>query len=176
MRPTIGSLRNNWMVRAIPATLALVLTLALLGSCGSVSRNPRKDLLESLNDYHADLMWERYPEASGYLPAEQRGGFLSSFDDVDDDIYFTEFEIGTIEMDEETDQASVRITLTWYRIPYYVIEETEIRETWTISDEDDYWWLTARTDPEEPVNPERYRFAYDLAAEAAASTEGTDDE
>ena len=87
------------------------------------------------------------------------------FDEADDDITFTEYEIGTINLNEESEEATVMVTLEWYRVPYYVIEETEIRETWTVNEEDDYWWLTERSDPEDPVSTERYRFAQELIVE-----------
>jgi len=179
MRPTIRSIRHGRVSRATPAVLAAALALALLGGCASTSRNPRKDLMDSMNDFHTDLMWERYPEAAGYLPEEQRGEFLGASSEDDDDICFTEYEIGQIDLNAETEQATVIVTLRWYRVPYYVVEETEVRETWTLNEEDEYWWLTSRNDPDDPVVTERYRFATDAVEEMEVaadvqSTEGAD--
>ena len=53
-------------------------------------------------------------------------------------------ELGVIDLNPETQIANVMVTLKWYEIPYYIIRETRLRETWTFDEQTEYWVLTER--------------------------------
>jgi hypothetical protein len=110
--------------------------------------DPREELPTAMADFHHHLIWGRYPEAAGYLPEGQRGHFVGAYEEIGDDVRFIEYEVGTIDLDAEAKQAIVMVTIRWYEIPYYVVEETRVRETWQYDEETEYWWLIERADPE----------------------------
>jgi hypothetical protein len=126
---------------ALLATGALAFTLA----CAAAQRqDPRESLPESLRDFHNQLIWGRYAEAAGYLPEDQRAYFIGTYDDLDGELRFVEYELGSVDLDAVNNEAVVMVTLSWYRVPYYVVERVRIREVWALDDENDHWWLVRR--------------------------------
>lgn len=147
MRRTGIAMRGSRFVAA--AMLAAVLMGAGCGGAGQ--QDPRESLPDSVRDYHAHLIWERYDEAAGYLPVEQRNVFIGQFEEMGDEVRFTEYETGVVDLNAETQEATILVTLRWYEEPYYVVRETQVRETWRFDEESEYWWLVSRSDPEEPL-------------------------
>ncbi|MBN1945079.1 MAG: hypothetical protein JW797_05350 [Bradymonadales bacterium] len=125
---------------------AILLALAVvLPGCGANDTNLRQVLPLALDDFHSHLVWSRYSEAAGYLPDGQRGHFLGIQEELGDQMRYTEYEIGSIDLNPETQQAVVTVTLKWYQVPQYIIQTTHLRETWTYDKEEEVWWLTDRT-------------------------------
>ncbi|MCA9561907.1 MAG: hypothetical protein KC561_00395 [Myxococcales bacterium] len=134
----------------IPRTLTvsiIVLALAVLsGGCGSAMGDPREDLSRAINDFHGHLAWGRYQDAAGYLPESQRSQFIGASEAENASIHYTEFEVGTIDVNRVDESAIVTVTLRWYREPDYTIRQTRVRQVWVQDDENDYWYLTERSD------------------------------
>jgi hypothetical protein len=135
---------KRWLIPALAAALIAVCALG----CASRAQNPRANLTLSLQDYHDHLIWRRFAEAAGYLPEAQRGQFLGAQEEIGDELVFTEYEVGSIDLNAAEQQAIIQVTLKWYRVPSYIVQETRVRETWSFDEELEVWWLDERSDPE----------------------------
>ncbi len=130
---------------AIGKALFLCIPVILaLQACSGANANPRSDLSKSIDDYHQHLTWGRYAEAAGYLPIAQRNEFIGIHDEIGDELRFTEYELGTIDLTSDEQEATVAVTLSWYTETSQIVQDTRLEETWTYDEESEFWFLTQR--------------------------------
>jgi len=101
-------------------------------------------MTEAIDDFHYHLMWGRYEDAAGYLPAGDRAHFVGLYEEIGDNIEFTEFELGVMNMDPVTEYVSVTVTLHWLDQNTLTLEETRIEETWAQDPDTDFWYIASR--------------------------------
>ena len=128
-------------------TLVVLLGASLL--CCSAAQPDGDDLASAVDDYHQALTWGRYGDAANFLPIGQRNEFIGFYEESEDDIRFTEYSVGSVNVGPEGDEAEVLVTLSWYAEHSYTVQETRVRETWTYDDEGENWILTERADPDD---------------------------
>lgn len=122
----------------------LLMTLA----CGAQPRTPRDVLEDDVMEFHRNLRWARYDEASVYVSPQMREAFLQRYRDLGDDFQVTEFEIQSIELADGRERA---VVLVWYQavlMPNPTVQETVYRETWDYDDEARAWQLVERVTEE----------------------------
>jgi hypothetical protein len=127
-------------------TLSLVCSvLGCATSTGSTG-----DLPYAIDDFHSHLIWARYAQAASYLPSEERPYFLEE-NRNNAEISYTEFSVGSLDLDQEAQTATVIVTLKWYVEPNYTVQETQIQEHWRFNADGEQWVLVSRMNMNGPV-------------------------
>ena len=129
--------------------ITLFLLCAMPGC--ATSTGSTSDLPYAIDDFHSHLIWARYAQAASYLPSEEQTYFLEE-NRNNAEITYTEFSVGSLDLDQEAQTATVIVTLKWYVEPNYTVQETQIQEHWRFNADDEQWVLVSRmnmTGPDE---------------------------
>lgn len=134
--------------RTLLSLLAAIAFVWVTSACGGQQANsdPRENLDTAIDDYHTHLTWGRFNEAAGYLPVEHRNEYVGYHEEVGDDVRYTEFEVGAIDVNGEDLEARVTVTVSWFEEHSYTLRETRMSETWAFDEESEHWMLTDMTE------------------------------
>ena len=141
--------RRSQRLCSLLGRLVLLGILAVMFLGCSAANPDTDDLASAIDDYHQALTWGRYGDAANFLPPAQRNEFIGFYEESEDNVHFTEFSVGSVDMGPENEEATVLVTLSWYAEASYTVQETRVRETWVYDEEVEIWILTERTDPDE---------------------------
>ena len=134
-------LSRDWIVTTL---VALSFAFGAV-ACASAQRpDPREEMSEAIDDFHTHLVWGRYEDAAGYLPPGQRAHFVGLYQEIGDNIEYTEFDVGVINMDPVSEEVSVTVTLHWLDQNTLTLKQTRIEETWALDPETEYWYIANR--------------------------------
>lgn len=131
--------------------IALALVLGWLASGCLVFETPlfgeEKQLArvqEAAEAFAAFLRWGRVEEASALLHPDSRSEFLAHRQVLGEEIRFTEFEVGAVQMGAEPGEAFVSVAFRAYRLPG--IEEVAMRDLQRWERADGRWYLRLDVD------------------------------
>jgi hypothetical protein len=130
--------------------VALIATLVIpVAACSSVVRTPESVLEEHVNVFHQHLRWGRVSEASGFVEEADREAFLGAYDALGDDYEVTEYEIETIELQDDRRTAVVEVWVQWWRLPSTRVRETTYEEAWEYDEDLRTWRMIERVSIDE---------------------------
>ncbi|MFQ5696766.1 MAG: hypothetical protein ACE5IL_00580 [Myxococcota bacterium] len=130
-------------------TTAVALTTILLSGCvywmdpGWISERGRLDAVRAAADgFGHDLRWGRVAEAAGAVEPEVRAAFVEVATDLYRELRFSDFEVQSIQMGPDKEEASVDASFELY--PIASIQETSFRvhQQWRYDRELRRWLLT----------------------------------
>ena len=91
-----------------PAILVFAILLPLF-VVGCPRKNNKEDLYSTVLLHHADLRWARYNRAASSMDTTERNIFLARVDELEEDLYITEFEITDFQFDGVKEEATVEV-------------------------------------------------------------------
>jgi hypothetical protein len=119
--------------------LAICLGLAPLFACQTLDPwGHRRDLEDAQLSYTQMVRWGEYERASAYVDPEARERFMLEAGRLAD-IRITEYEIGTLDVDEETDTASVHVSYLTYHLSTLVEASIDETQNWYFDEESGAW-------------------------------------
>lgn len=114
--------------------LVAIFALAAFGGLGCANGefrfgdplNREETLSHAQHQYTVLIRWSEFQRAGTYVALDERDAFLARMDALDD-ARFTDYESGEVELDEELEMATIKVTYTVYTpsVPY----ELEVSET-----------------------------------------------
>lgn len=133
-------------LRALVAILALTVLGGLGCANGEFRLNDPFDREETLShaqhQYTILIRWSEFQRAGTYIAEDERDAFLEQMNGLED-ARFTDFESGEVEIDDELEKATVKVTYTVYlpSSPY----EMEVSETqeWSRSNVSNKWHVSS---------------------------------
>jgi hypothetical protein len=136
------------MTRPRPYHFVLIgLCAAALAGCMRPQPSPTELLSKALNGFHGHLLFQRYDEAAGYVPAAMREAFLDYYQEREG-FHITEFETTRLEVSEDEHAARALVVLSWYQLPSMTVQTTRMDEKWTYDDVTSRWHI----DEQKPVD------------------------
>ena len=114
------------------ATRWLVLVALAVSACVSPSDpwERQRALTQSQRKYSEALRWGNLEKAAKYVDPEMRGEFLALSDRFDN-VRISDYDIGEVELDEETlAQAEVDVTYHGYALPQYIEKRVRDHQVW----------------------------------------------
>ncbi len=128
----------------------LLILLALSGALGGCLQptpdaNPAELLKRATMKFHSDLRWQRFDEASVHLPADQREGFLSYYEDRRKSLFITEFEVVKLQISPDQKSAHAQILMTWYELPSTQVQTSMVDEQWAFREKASQWEVMEQT-------------------------------
>jgi len=129
----------------IARLLSLIALTLLLVGCAQAQQSPGEKLKQSVLSFHTDLRWQRFDSAAGFVPATQRGDFLSYYEGSRKDLKITEFEVVRVEIPPKKNTAHVVVMIQWHRLPSTTIKTSWLQETWTYLEKRGMWVVTDQT-------------------------------
>lgn len=137
------------------AMLTLGLALASLTAAGcntAMNQNsPAVKLDRAMRGFHNSLVWQRYDDASAYVPAKQRSDFLEYYEAQGGEFHITDYEVNRLEISPNEEFAKAYVILSWYRLPSMSIQTTLMAETWNFRQESQSWEVVRQE--AQPVSP-----------------------
>ena len=123
---------------------ALWFVLIALGVSACVSPSDpweRADALkQAQRKYSEALRWGNLEKAAKYVDPEMRNDFLA-LSNVFDTVRISDYDIGEVEMNEETlAQAEVDVTYHGYVLPAYIEKRVKDHQVWYRDDESGNQW------------------------------------
>ena len=132
--------------------IVLVALLWAMGltACGVVSRFDPKFLIpserklkvsEAAEAYGTSLRWGQLEEAAAWVHPDWRRTFLARLTNPRRPVRFTQFDLGSIELGPERDQARVRASFALYRPPSLKEWQITERQVWRYEPEARRWYI-----------------------------------
>lgn len=121
------------------AALILLMTAIVapqLGCSGMSSETKGSDgdpqkLRFFVTQFHRNLRWARYEQASQYIEKERREGFLGRYEELGEDFHIVELEVKSLDFKKGDKTAKVEVLQRWYREPNMTVRSERYVETWT---------------------------------------------
>jgi len=109
-----------------------MLVIVLAAGCGAALQGMQgkngEALTDTIKSYNEDVKWERWDNASAFIPATQRATRVDEWDERAHELKITDFEI--IKVDRKGDEARAHVKLEWYRTSDNTVHETHAVQTW----------------------------------------------
>lgn len=130
--------------------LVAIFALTLFGGLGCANGEFRfgdpfdreETLTQAQHQYTVLIRWSEFQRAGTYVSTDERDAFLARMEELDE-ARFTDFDSGEVEIDDELETATVKVTYTVYTpsSPY----ELEVSETqeWKRSGVSNKWQVTS---------------------------------
>jgi hypothetical protein len=135
-------------------TLALVLLVnLLLCACSTryletvedviASSTARKDMLdERLSVFNHNLYWGSIDVASSYVHDDKRHDFHRQNQQRKKAERLVDFEIDSIDFNDDVRMATVQVSVRYFRIPSYIVQTRKEQQTWEYSRVNGGWLYT----------------------------------
>ena len=120
----------------------LVAISLVLGACVSPSDPWERGLAlkNAQRKYNEALRWGQLEKAAKYVDPEMRSDFLA-YSDVFDTLRISDYDIGEVDLDEETlAQAEVEVTYHGYVLPRYIEKRVRDHQVWYRDEESGDEW------------------------------------
>ncbi|MFU8806883.1 MAG: hypothetical protein ACNA8W_23955 [Bradymonadaceae bacterium] len=128
---------------------ALLFAVVFTLGCKTMS-SEKKDFADpralpySVNEFHKELRWARYEQASMFLDESYRHSFLGRYEELGDDFRIVELELKSMKFEEE--HAEVEVEQQWYVEPEMIVKTERYIEIW--KPDSGAWRLQERTEKE----------------------------
>ena len=97
-------------------------------------------LFNAVEGYNQNLRWQRFQDASSFLPVARRDHFLDRTDQLSKDLRIHHYQVVRLRYSDGGDRARVHVKYTWYRESEGVVRESHVVQNW--SQEGNFWLLT----------------------------------
>lgn len=124
--------------------VALAIGLAVSG-CMRPQPSPGELLSRALTQYHSHLIFERFDEAAGFVPAPRRNEFMDYYKAQRGELRVLEFDVTRVEISSDEQYAHAEIMLRWHRLPSTTVETSTMTEEWNWDDTREQWEVTEQT-------------------------------
>ena len=125
-----------------PARIAisgvLLLSFGCLATLASDPMGRKYSLENAQRQYTEAIRWGQFDEAAAFVVPELREEFYS-FTEALEEIRFTDYEIGRINLDEEKKNATVKVTYHGFREGAFVEKPLREVQEWTRESGNDWW-------------------------------------
>lgn len=134
---SVSSVRRHVRHAVGLGLLSLFAMLAL--GCARPKPSPGELLSQALIQYHGHLIFERFDEAAGFVPVEQRTEFMDYYEEQQGDLRITEFEVARLELSDDETVAQARVILSWYKLPSSVVHTSRMDQSWRFDTLTERW-------------------------------------
>lgn len=86
-------------------------------------------LVDATRGYNRSLRWGDLGNASDYLPATSRAGFLAKYEDTEE-LVIVEYEVVRLELDKKTGIAASRAEIRWHTDRSTIVKTTSVDQAW----------------------------------------------
>ncbi|NMB77073.1 MAG: hypothetical protein GYA21_18335 [Myxococcales bacterium] len=128
-----------------------VLGAALLSGCAAAHEQTPSDLRSVVNLFHRNVRWQYSDLAAAVVRPDCRKAFLDLIEDAKDDLHITNYELRSVTPQPGTPRASVRIHMSFYRLPSTVIQNETVEQVWEQQERN--WILVSQTGGPFPFPP-----------------------
>ncbi len=153
--------------------VAMIAVAALVGGflwgCTSVSQERPDDvssLTEQAREFHTNLRFARYEQASNVVHDAYRPTFEGEFEERGDDYEIVEMRLKRVDLEEGGHAAKVEVQQDWFVLPSTVVESERFVERWVF--ENGRWWMRERMQRDEYRDRDE-TFDSELSAESEES-------
>jgi hypothetical protein len=134
----------------------LRLAVALAGAglalaCAAAREQSPSDLKTVANLFQRNVRWQYSDLAAAVVRADCRKAFLDLIEDAKDDVHITNYELRSITPQPGTTRATVRIQMSFYRLPSTVIQNEIVEQVW--EEKEHNWTLVSQTGGPFPFPP-----------------------
>lgn len=120
---------------------AVLLAMFTLG-CAKESVKREGSLNSAVEAYNESMRWQRYAEASKYVPDKLRDPFIEHFEPKRETLQITEFRIVSAELDKKDEtKGKARVWLTFYELPNANLQKKLIIQDWKYNVEEHHWTI-----------------------------------
>lgn len=142
--------RRNFAVMFLSALVAGgLLVIGGLG-CSSVGQERADDpsvLTEQAREFHTNLRFARYDQASNSVHEAYRPTFDGEFEERGDDYEIVEMRLKRVDLEDEGAAAKVEVQQDWFQLPSTTVESERFVERWVF--ENGRWWMRERMQRDE---------------------------
>jgi hypothetical protein len=107
----------------------LALSVFLLGACAGIQKDT-EDFMDDLRSFQEGIRWRKYEMTVDYLPTSARERFLSSHDEMDNDLRIDDYEVQVVHLEDEHRAATVTVKYTWHLDSVGNVHDTTVEEKW----------------------------------------------
>ncbi|RDV38119.1 hypothetical protein DV096_09905 [Bradymonadaceae bacterium TMQ3] len=134
---------RSWLA----AALVLLGTVLLVGagcSAAQVAERPADPaaLDMAARNFHKNMRWARWEEASQQVHEAAREGFLGRYEELGDDYRVVELALRKVEFSEDGFEATLEVEQEWYELPDTTVRQERFVERWV--SEKGVWWMRER--------------------------------
>ncbi len=117
---------------------AIVICLAMLTGCPSVSGPSPSDLRGQVDRFHHDLRWKYNNTVVKRVNPEFAEDFLDVLEDLNKDLKITDWDVRRVKIVEEKNEktgekkrvARLKVHLTYYLMPSTVLHDENVKQVW----------------------------------------------
>ncbi|RAL22111.1 hypothetical protein DL240_09660 [Lujinxingia litoralis] len=130
--------------------LALVMLLAgglpLVTGCSAAQTREKPGdpvaLEMSARNFHKNLRWARYEEASQAVHEAAREAFLGRYEELGEDFRVVDLALRKVEFSDDGFEALIEVEQEWYELPETTVRQERFVERWV--SEEGRWWMRER--------------------------------
>ncbi len=113
------------------------LTAAVASS--ALTQEDHKKLKDSVEAFNQAFRFQDYKQASAFVSLDKKENFWSEADRFNGKIRMTEYEIRDIQVDEKTNQASVIMSIQYWRMASPILQTISFKQKWQYFEKDKSW-------------------------------------
>lgn len=99
-----------------------------------VTKDGRMSLLkQDMKKFSEALHWGDPQAAMYYVTEEGKQGVAESLEDLQGDVRVVESKVHNVQFDEDAFQANVKVSIKFYKIPFYVVNDLKQDQVWKFS-------------------------------------------
>jgi hypothetical protein len=122
--------------------LTVLVLLALLLACTSVTETRGSDLKEVVKTFHHDIRWRYNNNAAASVDARHSAAFLDQLDSMKEDLNISDYQIRRVELSADGTRAKVRVRLKYFKMPSTVLKDEMIDQVW--QQKNKRWYLLSQ--------------------------------
>ncbi|MDW3095739.1 MAG: hypothetical protein R8G33_08715 [Gammaproteobacteria bacterium] len=125
--------------------LSFLLSVSMLSGCNSNPKKDAEDLKYKAKAYGKLIRWKAYEDAASYIKTRD-GSSVELNTKILDEIRVTKYEVVSIVMNEQLDEASVIAEIAYYHERVNSVHDIRDKQVWW-KDESGVWYMDGQLPP-----------------------------